>query len=225
MYGYMLSLLRNYDVDAAVFAFRDVYRNRQEEKIFQPGRQVLTGKEYLVRFTCDWSAALLWNKLYKRALFRDIFFEEGHKIDDEYFTYQGIMNAERVLCDDRVIYNYRRRASSVMNNPTAAERRVLDSLEAIGQRRQKIKARYPELQRVFDESYLDALWYLVLTPGSTERTIAAQRAALRRYLLERGNTVPPKRLWRPLLRMYFSSPRKLLKQPQNAIEQTEDYFT
>ena len=97
--------------------------------------------------------------------------------------------------------------------------------EAIGQRRQKIKARYPELQRVFDESYLDALWYLVLTPGSTERTIAAQRAALRRYLLERGNTVPPRRLWRPLLRMYFSSPRKLLKQPQNAIEQTEDYFT
>ena len=90
---------------------------------------------------------------------------------------------------------------------------------------QKIKARYPELQRVFDESYLDALWYLVLTPGSTERTIAAQRAALRRYLLERGNTVPPRRLWRPLLRMYFSSPRKLLKQPQNAIEQTEDYFT
>ena len=76
-----------------------------------------------------------------------------------------------------------------------------------------------------DESYLDALWYLVLTPGSTERTIAAQRAALRRYLLERGNTVPPRRLWRPLLRMYFSSPRKLLKQPQNAIEQTEDYFT
>lgn len=225
VYGYMLSLLRNYDVDAAVFAFRDVYRNRQEEKIFQPGRQVLTGKEYLVRFTCDWSAALLWNKLYKRALFRDIFFEEGHKIDDEYFTYQGIMNAERVLCDDRVIYNYRRRASSVMNNPTAAERRVLDSLEAIGQRRQKIKARYPELQRVFDESYLDALWYLVLTPGSTERTIAAQRAALRRYLLERGNTVLPRRLWRPLLRMYFSSPRKLLKQPQNAIEQTEDYFT
>ena len=211
--------------DSDDFLEPNVYRNRQEEKIFQPGRQVLTGKEYLVRFTCDWSAALLWNKLYKRALFRDIFFEEGRKIDDEYFTYQGIMNAERVLCDDRVIYNYRRRASSVMNNQTAAERRVLDSLEAIGQRRQKIKARYPELQRVFDESYLDALWYLVLTPGSTERTIAAQRAALRRYLLERGNTVPPRRLWRPLLRMYFSSPRKLLKQPQNAIEQTEDYFT
>lgn len=224
VYGYMLSLLRSCDVDAAVFAFRDVYRNRQEEKIFQPGRQMLTGKEYLVRFTSDWSAALLWNKLYKRGLFRDVFFEEGHKIDDEYFTYQGIMNAERVLCDDRVIYNYRRRASSVMNSPTAAERRVLDSLEAIGQRRQKIKARYPELQRVFDESYLDALWYLAQTSGSTERTIAAQRAALRLYLMERGNTMPPRYLWRPLLRMYFSSPKKLLERPQTEELPLEEYF-
>ena len=224
VYGYMLSLLRTYDVDTAVFAFRDIYRNRQEEKIFQPGRQMLTGKEYLVRFTSDWSAALLWNKLYKRGLFRDVFFEEGHKIDDEYFTYQGIMNAERVLCDDRVIYNYRRRASSVMNSPTAAERRVLDSLEAISQRRQKIKARYPELQRVFDESYLDALWYTAQTPGSTEKTIAAQRAALRRYLLERGNTMPPRHLWRPLLRMYFSSPEKLLEQPQTEELPLEEYF-
>lgn len=224
-YAYMMSLLKENGADIVRCAFQNRFRTRTEQWLADESRCVMEGKAFLARFATDWTCGLLWNKLYKRVLFDGIFFEEGHKIDDEYFTYQGVMNAAKVVCDPRVVYNYRQRASSVMNNPTAAERRVLDSLEAIGQRRQKIKARYPELQRVFDESYLDALWYLVLTPGSTERTIAAQRAALRRYLLERGNTVPPRRLWRPLLRMYFSSPRKLLKQPQNAIEQTEDYFT
>jgi glycosyltransferase involved in cell wall biosynthesis len=224
-YAYMMSLLKENGADIVRCAFQNRFRTRTEQWLADESRCVMEGKAFLARFATDWTCGLLWNKLYKRALFDGIFFEEGHKIDDEYFTYQGVMNAAKVVCDPRVVYNYRQRASSVMNNPIAAERRVLDSLEAIGQRRQKIKARYPELQRVFDESYLDALWYLALTPGSTERTIAAQRAALRRYLLEWGNTVPPRRLWRPLLRMYFSSTRKLLKQPQNAIEQTEDYFT
>lgn len=224
VYGYMLSLLREKCADAAVFAFRDVYRNRREDQILQPGRAVMTGKEYLLRFTTDWSAALLWNKLYKRELFRDVFFEEGHKIDDEFFTYQGMMNAERVVGDDRVIYNYRRRVSSVMNDPAAAERRMLDTLEALTQRREKIKAYCPELSSAFDESYLDALGYLTDMPGSTEKTIAAQRAALRRYLLERGNTVPPRHLWRPLLRMYFSSTQKLLSQKQTPVARTEEYF-
>ena len=224
VYGYMLSLLRDNHVDAAVFAFRDIYRSRKEDQIRQPGRMVMEGKEYLLRFTSDWSAALLWNKLYKRALFQNVFFEEGHKIDDEFFTYQGMMNAGRVLCDDRVIYNYRRRVSSVMNDPAAAERRLLDSLDAITKRRRKIKEHCPELRRAFDESYLDALGYMTEMPGSTERTIAAQRTALRRYLLERGNTLPPRHLWRPLLRMYFSNPKNLLKRGQGAAAQTEDYF-
>lgn len=223
-YGYMLSLLKENGADVAVFAFRDVYRNRREEQILRPGRTVLPGSEYLLRFTTDWSAALLWNKLYKRDLFQGVFFEEGHKIDDEFFTYQGMMNANRVLCDDRVIYNYRKRLSSVMNDPAAAERRLMDTLEAIAQRREKIKARCPELSCAFDESYLDALGYMVDMPGSTKKTVAAQRRALRRYLLERGNTVPPRRLWRPLLKMYFSSSRKLLSLKKTAAVQTEEYF-
>ena len=134
------------------------------------------------------------------------------------------MNANRVLCDDWVIYNYRKRLSSVMNDPAAAERRLLDTLEAITQRREKIKARCPELSYAFDESYLDALGYMVDMPGSTKKTVAAQRRALRRYLLEQGNTVPPRRLWRPLLKMYFCSSKKLLKSDRDTVVQTEDYY-
>ena len=112
VYGYMLQVLRESDADAAQFSFQDLYRTHTEPQILQPC--ILTEKEYLVRFTKDWSCALLWNKLYKRSLFEGVFFEEGRKIDDEYFTYQGFLNPCKVVFDDRIIYNYRRRASSVM---------------------------------------------------------------------------------------------------------------
>ena len=226
VYGYMLSLLRTYDVDAAVFAFRDVYRNRQEEKVFQPGRQVLTGKEYLVRFTSDWSAALLWNKLYKRALFRDIFFEEGHKIDDEYFTYQGIMNARRVLCDDRVIYNYRRRASSVMLSPKSAKQMAVDRVDFLTKRRETVLRRFPELRREFDVQYLDALIYLSEDAAATAESIDMLKDRLKDYVHQKGNTRPPRYFWKGLLRLWFTSTEKLLVRRNSAeeLEKMENLF-
>ena len=93
VYGYMLRILKEQDADAVQFSFRDVYKDHAEEQILSPC--VLNEKEYLVRFTKDWSCPLLWNKLYKRSLYDGIFFEEGHKIDDEYFTYQGFLNPQR----------------------------------------------------------------------------------------------------------------------------------
>ena len=218
VYGYMLSLLRSFDVDAAVFAFRDVYRNRQEEKVFQPGRQVLTGKEYLVRFTSDWSAALLWNKLYKRALFRDVFFEEGHKIDDEYFTYQGIMNAQRVLCDDRVIYNYRRRASSVMLSPKSAKQMAIDRVDFLTKRRETVLRQFPELRQEFDVQYLDALIYLSEDAAATAESIHMLKDRLKNYVHQTGNTRPPRYFWKGLLRLWFTSTEKLLARRNSAEE-------
>ena len=64
VYGYMLNVLKCHDADAAQFSFRNVYQTRTEDELLQPG--IVDGKDYLVRFTKDWSCALLWNKLYRR---------------------------------------------------------------------------------------------------------------------------------------------------------------
>lgn len=213
VYGYLLGLLQAEKADAVQCAFRDVYRTHTQDQVLHPGRQVLDNKAYLLRFPTDWSCALLWNKLYKRRLFEGVLFEEGHKIDDEYFTYQGFLRTCNVVLDDRVIYNYRKRFSSVMNDPAAAERRMMDSLDALAKRHRKVKLHCPDLGRQFDESYLDALGYMNALPGSTPRTVAMQRRLLRRYLAEKGNTFPPKHLWRPLAKMYFTRP-KAIQSPQ-----------
>ncbi len=211
-YGYMLSVLKSKEADVAVFGFRDVFRSRTEDKIPHPGKAALSGREYLVEFTKTWTCALLWNKLYKRSLFDGIFFEEGHKIDDEYFTYQGIMNAQKVVCDQRIIYNYRRRRGSAMLSPEAGSQRSLDRIDFLSKRRETVIRRFPELRKEFDIQYLDALTYLPDDPECSEESLRVMKQKLKEYLLQPGNTMPPKYLWRGLLRTAFTGTEKLLAQ-------------
>ena len=224
VFGYMLTVLKQNDADAVQFSFQDVYRNRIEPQILEPC--VLNEKQYLARFTKDWSCALLWNKLYKRSLFDGVFFEEGHKIDDEYFTYRGFLEPCKVVFDDTVVYNYRKRASSVMSSPAAGEQRVLDCIDSIAKRREAVVARWPELRKTFDENYLDAIWYLSGNEESTEKTINALKVLLKDYFRKLGNSIPPRYLWKPLWELYRTDTSVLLarcKVSQQNVS-TEDYF-
>lgn len=225
-YGYMMKTLREVGADAGEFSFRDVYRNREEDQILYPERKILTGKEYLTHFTESWSGALLWNKLYKRRLFDGVFFEEGHKIDDEYFTYQGFFSANRVVCDSRIVYNYRHRASSVMLSPAASAQRSLDRIDALSKRREMVAQRCPELRKIFDTDYVNALVYMSQYPSNTPQSIALLKKKLRKYLLERGSTFPPKRYWRGMAELLCTPAETLLTRygKEEAERDPEAYF-
>ena len=224
VFGYMLKTLKDQNADAVQFSFQDVYTDRVEPNILVPG--IMNEREYLSRFPKDWTCPLLWNKLYKRSLFDGIFFEEGHKIDDEYFTYQGFLNPCKVVFDDRIIYNYRKRASSVMSSPKAGEQRILDCIDSIVKRREKVVARWPELRRVFDENYLDAVWYLSGNIYSTEKTIHVLKEHLRSYFSGWGNSIPPRYLWKHLWRLYRTDTEVLLEQCKKNRQtySVEDHF-
>lgn len=224
VFGYMLRTLLENEADAVQFSFQDVYKTFTEPQILRPC--VLNEKEYLIRFTKDWTCALLWNKLYKRRLFDGVFFEEGHKIDDEYFTYRGFLEPCKVVFDDTVIYNYRKRASGVMSAPEAGEQRVLDCIDSIAKRRQRVIARWPELQKAFDENYLDAIWYLSENPDSTEKTIHVLKGHLKTYFSSFGNSLPPRFLWKRLWQLYRMETSVLLERCQTAQPEhpLEDYF-
>ena len=224
VFGYMLQVLKNNHADAAQFSFQDLYRTHTEPQVLQ--HCVLNEKEYLVRFTKDWTCALLWNKLYKRSLFDGVFFEEGHKIDDEYFTYRGFLEPCRVVLDDTIIYNYRKRASSVMCSPEAAEQRILDCIDSIVKRRERVVTRWPELRRAFDENYLDAIWYLSENPGSTEKTLSVLKKHLSAYFSGFRNSLPPRYLWKRLWRLYRSDTAVLLEKGHETekTDPAEEYF-
>ena len=223
-YGFLMKTLLETNADAVQGSFREVYRNRAEEQHIRG--ETLEGYDYLLRFPKDFSCALLWNKLYRREIFDGVFFEEGHKIDDEYFTYQGFLRPRKVARVDRMIYNYRKRASSVMSSPESAERLVLDCLDSAAKRRQKILGTLPDLREAFDENYLDVIWYLSGNEGSTERSLQALKDSLRDYMREKGRTFPPVYLWRGLAKLCFVPTPRLLALCKRTCKQIDlsDYF-
>ena len=206
-YSHMLELMRQYDADVVQCTYRDVYRDHKEDQIHREGRTVFGTTEYLRRYTTDWTCGLLWDKLYRRTLFDDISFEEGHKIDDEYFTYRGIMNANKVVCDDHIIYNYRKRRSSVMASPESGRKILLDRIDYLGKRRINIANRFPELREVFDRHFLESMLFLSTDPLYTAEARSAVRSALADYLQEKGHTPIPAGWLLPLARLWLHRPR------------------
>lgn len=226
VYEYMVNLLKQEQADMIQFAFRNIYRSRTEAFILHPGRTEVDTVSYLKRFPSDWTCALLWNKLYRRELFDGIFFEEGHRIDDEFFTYQGIMNAKKIVVDDKIIYNYRRRASSAMNSAKAGQQLQFDRVDFMDKLRKIIAQRYPELKWDFDFGYMDALIYLSQNSDNNAVTIRLLKDKLREYMKDFSNTRPPRYLWKPLLKLYFTGTENLLAQCDQRVDATElgEYF-
>lgn len=226
IYGYMVQTLESNGVDTVHFAFREEYRTHSEVQNHHRGGMVMDHETYLKCFPKDWSCPLLWNKLYRRSLYEGVFFEEGHKIDDEYFTYRGFLKPCRVLWDERVIYHYRKRASGVMADPAAAGRRLMDCLDATCKRRENVVQACPDLKKAFDENYLDTIWYLSENYGNTLETIRTLRRHLKQYVREKGHSLPPRYLWYRLLRLAILPEKRLLAICEERWETIDpkDYF-
>lgn len=223
-YSHMIGLLEEYSADVVQCAYQDVYRNRTVERITRPGRSVYEAAAYLVQYTKDWTCGILWDKLYVRAIFDGIFFEEGRKIDDEYFTYQGIMNASRVVCDDRIVYHYRKRRSGVMLSPSSGRQIVLDRIDYLSKRRKNVTARYPALRKAFDDHFLDMMVILYRDPMGSEDSIRQIRQHLQDYFREKGHTRANYRLWPALIRLWLGLAQPPADQNSAPNEASDNFF-
>ena len=211
-YKYMLDRMMETDADVVQCAFRLVYVDESQDVVMAKEPAVYGTQDYLLQYTKDWTCGLLWDKLYRRELFQGILFEEGHKIDDEFFTYQGMMNANKVLRDPKIIYNYRQRGSSVVHIPAAQAKRLMDKLDYLPQRRVKIAARFPELKQAFDYHYLNMLLLIARDEGATSYVVSRVRRMIKAYFKE-GKPCKMELSLRLQLRMLqWSSPKKLVKQ-------------
>ena len=76
---------------------------------------------------------LIWNKLYRKAVVVDTRFPVGTKIDDEYFTYQLLGRAKKLVRSDKICYAYRQQADSVMHQGYS-----LKQVEALEAKRQRL---------------------------------------------------------------------------------------
>lgn len=211
-YEYMITLLEEKCADVVQCSFRNIYRNGIEDVIKDPEVHEMDSQDYLHRYTTDWTCGLLWDKLYRRSIFEGIFFEEGHIIDDEFFTYQGIMNAEKIVHAPKVVYQYRMRKSSVMRSQSSQNRIILDKLDYLDKRRKMIGERYPSLRKVFDQHYVNMLLILCNEANTSLDCKEKIRNAIRYYLRDKKSTKLSLRVYlRLLLSAYFFSFHKCKK--------------
>lgn len=99
------------------------------------------------------------NKLYKRRVIGDIRFPVGNLIDDEFFTYRVIANAEKLAHLNKPMYAYRQQAESVMHRPFSYKR--FQGLDARRQRLLFLKNNMPELvQHANYCLYYDCVYFM-----------------------------------------------------------------
>ena len=86
---------------------------------------------------------LIWNKLYRRCTVADVRFCPGKRIDDEFWTYRVIGNADKLIHTNKVLYAYRQQNASVMHQLNPETR--FHAIEAKCERQRYLEANFPEL--------------------------------------------------------------------------------
>jgi glycosyltransferase involved in cell wall biosynthesis len=98
----------------------------------------------------------VWNKLYKRAVIKDLFpFGKIH--EDEFWTYRTFGNAQKVTYVFKEMYYYFQRTNSIMGNTYSLKR--FDALEAMSERQDYMNKRFPEIADYSKRAFLGACLY------------------------------------------------------------------
>lgn len=142
---------------------------------------------------------LIWNKLYRREVVGDIRFPVGKKIDDEFFTYQVLGRAKKLVRSEKICYAYRQQVSSVMHSMSPQKR--LQAVEAKQQRHAYIAERFPDL---VDLSLKD-LWFTCIYQGQlslreatheeAKQTMKYLNTVLRGHFCGLSNCTAKEKLW------------------------------
>ena len=149
MFAYLYSLMDG-DTDIAECAYVET---TGDDAVFSEGTGSVTAysKEEAMAANIHDTVfrQLIWNKLYRREVVGDIRFPVGTKIDDEFFTYRVLGNANKLILSGRVCYAYRQQSGSVMHQKYSLKR--LEGLTAKAQRLEYLRKHMPALVEAAQE--------------------------------------------------------------------------
>ena len=173
----LVSLLEAHRLDAAGCAFRRVADETPSDRPPDGGPVFYTRESAMAALISERVHQVVWNKLYRRGLIRDIPFEPGRCHEDEFWTWRVFVRLGRYAETGYIGYNYRQRPGSIMN--AAWSPRRLDAVEGRVQRQRYLEAAMPSLAGQGRENLLLCCLYngrLALeTPPSAERREAMER--------------------------------------------------
>lgn len=156
--AHLVQTLEQAHADAATCGFWFWSRGGCEDRTGSTAPGLYDREGYMACFLGDWSCSLLWNKIFRRKAVGDIRMAEGHRVDDEYFTYQVCMNCAAVAVSDRPLYRYRLRSSSAMQDMAAVQEKImLDRVGYITARYDQVSEKLPALEQAYFTDALDTM--------------------------------------------------------------------
>ncbi|WP_026503729.1 glycosyltransferase family 2 protein [Butyrivibrio sp. NC3005] len=109
-FSYLHSLLKEYDAD---FSWCGVHNTFEKEKLDfeelpkEDNIYTLTGKQLLLREDLRIMYSMVWGKLFKSFLWKNIRFDTSYKYyEDGATTFKAIYNARKVVVTSKKLYNY-----------------------------------------------------------------------------------------------------------------------
>jgi glycosyltransferase involved in cell wall biosynthesis len=187
---------------------------------------IYDGRSYLSRFLFDWSCSLMWNKIFRKSIIGNLRMAERHRIDDEFFTYRTVMNANRIVVSSDCLYRYRQRVSSVMNTSAEnIEQILLDRVEYTSLRLIHVTMAVPELENAFFLDALDSMtryWRHSKDMPRVQNAIRSWVNAHRHNIF--GSSLSAKQKAAYLISLYIKKPQICGETDSFELEQV-DYFS
>ena len=134
-YETLVNLIIKHNADIAQCEFLKVYEeninNDNNYKSYNDEKvTILSNNEALNNLYNEnyVNTVVVWNKIYKRELFKNIKYPKGKVHEDEYTTYKILFSAKKVVSTSKQMYYYLQRSSSIMGK--GFNIKSLDKLDA-----------------------------------------------------------------------------------------------
>jgi len=222
----MVEELHRTSVDMVECAFDMVYKNRTDNvKEFLDGNGVFSTEQYLAHYLDKWTNSLFWNKLFKRSLTEEVRFKRERRcIDDEFYTYKVISNAETISRIDKPLYHYRQRGSSAVRTKKNQLQITDDALEVLIERYEWMKERFPTLRKIYLVHDIDFLLYFDKQGTYDEKLVKKYRKIVWYYLKECFGFVPDKIMFVNIIRLLKNWPSICDGTEENVVRKSDGCY-
>lgn len=141
MYEILLNTLLDNNADIADIGFAREENGQIESKSFSENIEIFDKESALEEILKDKKLlSFMWNKLFKRKVWDNIWFDSQKVYEDIDIMYKLFENAERVVLIDTLKYIYVQRSTSIMHTPNSQF--MLDRLNVVVDRFNHFKNKY-----------------------------------------------------------------------------------
>ncbi|MBR5021165.1 MAG: glycosyltransferase [Oscillospiraceae bacterium] len=184
MYEKMLAALLGEDADICACRIVSCFPDHRTEWGC-PDYRVTNPEQTLTMLYADTAYPVsAWNKLYRRACWRELRFPVGRICEDAFTTYQLIHGAKRIVQIPEALYCYRIRPESIMTSAFSPRR--MDEEAAWRANYEFVREHYPAISRQAHDFYLEKVNVLIHAIGPEEREKFAVEFAMLRHILCRS---------------------------------------